>query len=156
MTRSFSPGGVPGPDVAAYYRRRAEGGVGLIITEGIYPPHDPAGFDPRVPRLAGEAALEGWRHITSEVHAAGGHIFAQLWHVGTQLTGGPQPDGIAPVGSSMPLSEVEHVIAAYGEAAANAESRWFQRSRASRAHGYLIDQFFWSAEIIARTNMAAA
>ena len=47
MTRSFSPGGVPGEDVAAYYRRRAEGGVGLIITEGTYPPHPAAGSIPR-------------------------------------------------------------------------------------------------------------
>lgn len=49
MTRSFSPGGIPGTDVARYYRLRAEGGVGLIITEGTYPPHPAAGFDARVP-----------------------------------------------------------------------------------------------------------
>src|SRR5678809_1409128 len=79
MTRSFSPGGIPGEDVAAYYRRRAEGGVGLIITEGTYPPHSAAGFDPRVPRLFGEAALQGWRRVVDQVHAAGGHIFSQLW-----------------------------------------------------------------------------
>ena len=56
MTRSHSPGGVPGADVAAYYRRRAEGGVGLIITEGTYPDHPAAGFDPNVPRFYGEQA----------------------------------------------------------------------------------------------------
>jgi len=101
MTRSHSPEGVPGPDVAAYYRRRAEGGVGLIVTEGIYPPHAAAGFDPKVPHLYGEAALAGWRRVTDEVHAVGGHIFAQLWHVGTQVVGSTVPEGAAPVGASM-------------------------------------------------------
>jgi len=67
MTRSFSPGGVPGEDVAAYYRRRAEGGVGLIITEGTYPPHPSAGFDPKVPHLYGDAALKGWRRVVDQV-----------------------------------------------------------------------------------------
>lgn len=75
MTRSFSPGGIPGEDVAAYYRRRAEGGVGLIVTEGTYPPHPSAGFDPKVPHLYGDAALKGWRNVVDQVHAAGGHIF---------------------------------------------------------------------------------
>src|SRR3954463_1719634 len=95
MTRSFSPNGVPGTDVAAYYRRRAEGGVGLIVTEGVYIPHPSAGFDPRVPQLAGDAALSGWRSVVDGVHAAGGHILSQLWHVGTP-TGrgaGPQKKG---------------------------------------------------------------
>jgi 2,4-dienoyl-CoA reductase-like NADH-dependent reductase (Old Yellow Enzyme family) len=48
MTRAFSPGGVPGPDVAAYYRRRAEHGVGLIVTEGTVIPHPAAPSDPAV------------------------------------------------------------------------------------------------------------
>src|SRR5438876_8679478 len=78
MTRSFSPGGIPGPDVAAYYRRRAEGGVGLIVTEGVYIPHPSAGFDPKVPHLYADAALAGWRQVVDEVHGAGGKIFAQL------------------------------------------------------------------------------
>jgi len=61
MTRSKSPGGVPGPDVAAYYRRRAEGGVGLIVTEGTSIPHGAAVFYPDVPRFYGEDALAGWK-----------------------------------------------------------------------------------------------
>ena len=93
MTRSFSPGGVPGEDVAAYYRRRAEGGVGLIVTEGTYPPHPAAGFDPKVPHLYGQAALNGWRNVVDQVHAVGGHIFSQLWHVGLQVSSGPPPAG---------------------------------------------------------------
>src|ERR1700745_3736687 len=53
MTRSMSPGGVPGENVARYYRRRAEGGVGLIITEGTVIPHPSAGHDENAPRIYG-------------------------------------------------------------------------------------------------------
>ena len=147
MTRSFSPGGVPGADVAAYYRRRAAGGVGLIVSEGIYIPHPAAGFDPNVPHLYGDEALNGWRTVVSAVHEAEGRIFAQLWHVGQQVTG-PQPKpGQSPVGPSMALSEVEAIIAAFGEAAANAQAVGFDGVEIHGAHGYLIDQFLWE-----RTN----
>ena len=69
MTRSHSPGRVPGPDVAAYYRRRAEGGVGLIITEGTYVDHPAAGFDPKRAQFSRAAALQGWRQVAEQVHA---------------------------------------------------------------------------------------
>jgi 2,4-dienoyl-CoA reductase-like NADH-dependent reductase (Old Yellow Enzyme family) len=82
MTRNFSPAGVPGADVAAYYRRRAEGGVGLIVTEGTWIPHPGASNEANVPDFFGAAALEGWRHVVAEVHAAAGVIVPQLWHVG--------------------------------------------------------------------------
>src|SRR5580704_10822520 len=72
MTRSFSPGGIPGADVARYYRQRAEGGVGLIVTEGTYPPQSAAGFDSRVPHFYGEEALAGWSEVLRQVHDAGG------------------------------------------------------------------------------------
>src|SRR5580704_6855755 len=91
MKRSQSPGGVPGADVAAYYRRRAEGGVGLIITEGTYPDHPASGFDPNVPLFYGDQALAGWRRVAEQVHAAGGLIFPQLWHVGMVVSPGLQP-----------------------------------------------------------------
>ena len=76
MTRSFSPDGVPGPDVAAYYRKRAEGGVGLIVTEGTYIAHPSSGFDPRVPHLYGDDALAGWRRVVkkSTAPAAGSFL----------------------------------------------------------------------------------
>src|ERR1017187_10337777 len=127
MTRSFSPGGVPGPDVAAYYRRRAEGGVGLIITEGTYMPYAAAGFDPRVPRLYGDEALAGGRRVVNEGHDAGGKIFPQLWHVG-MVYGPPREspaEGVRPVGPSglkkpgelagepMTQSDIDAVIEAY-------------------------------------------
>jgi len=148
MTRSFSPGGIPGEDVAAYYRRRAEGGVGLIITEGTYPPHPAAGFDPKVPHLYGEAALNGWRRVVDEVHAAGGLIFSQIWHVGLQVSSGPLPlDGQHPVGPSgefaMTQNEIHTAIEAYAQAARSAQEVGFDGVELHGAHGYLIDQFFW-------------
>ncbi|MGY5134392.1 oxidoreductase [Streptomyces nigrescens] len=82
MTREFSPGGVPGADVADYYARRAAGGVGLIITEGTYVQHAAAGTSAAVPRFHGEDALDGWGRVVAAVHAAGGTIMPQLWHVG--------------------------------------------------------------------------
>lgn len=170
MTRSFSPGGVPGEDVAAYYRRRAEGGVGLIVTEGTYPPHGAAGFDPKVPHLYGEAALNGWRHVVDQVHAAGGHIFSQIWHVGMQVSSGPAPlDGRHPVGPSgefaMTQSDIDAAVQAYAQAARSAQEAGFDGVELHGAHGYLIDQFFWEktnqrtdaygGSLVARTRFAA-
>lgn len=61
MTRNFSPKGVPGENVVAYYRRRAEAGVGLIITEGTTVNHPAASGYPNVPAFHGNEALEGWK-----------------------------------------------------------------------------------------------
>lgn len=61
MTRVQSPGGVASPEVAAYYRRRAEGGVGLIITEGTAIDHPAAVSHPDIPNIHGEASLEDGR-----------------------------------------------------------------------------------------------
>jgi 2,4-dienoyl-CoA reductase-like NADH-dependent reductase (Old Yellow Enzyme family) len=170
MTRSFSPGGVPGEDVAAYYRRRAEGGIGLIITEGTYPPGPSAGFDPKVPHLYGEAALNGWRHVVDQVHAAGGHIFSQIWHVGLQVSSGPPPlEGGHPVGPSgefaMTQSDIDAAVQAYAQAARSAQVVGFDGVELHGAHGYLIDQFFWEktnqrtdgygGDLVARTRFAA-
>ncbi|MBZ5676523.1 MAG: NADH:flavin oxidoreductase [Acidobacteriia bacterium] len=169
MTRSFSPGGVPGEGVAAYYRRRAEGGVGLIITEGTYPPHPAAGFDPKVPHLYGEAALKGWRNVVDQVHAAGGYIFSQIWHVGLQVSSGPPPlEGQHPVGPSgefaMTQDDIDAAIHAYAQAARSAQDVGFDGVELHGAHGYLIDQFFWEktnqrtdaygGDLVARTRFA--
>lgn len=99
MTRGFAPGGVPGANVARYYQRRAQGGVGLIITEGVGVPH-PAAIGQsdvdvgEIPVLHGEAALAGWRQVVAAVHAAGGLIAPQLWHQGVMRLdySGPCPD----------------------------------------------------------------
>ncbi len=87
MTRSGSPGGIPSGRMDAYYRRRAEHGVGLIVTEGIGIDHGTAlgtgsMGEGDVPELHGEAALARWREIVAGVHDAGGIIFPQLWHQG--------------------------------------------------------------------------
>src|SRR5579863_2222781 len=79
MTRGKSPRGVPGENVAAYYRRRAEGGVGLILTARNYVGHPGASFYLGVPLFHGEEALAGWRRVLASVHTAGGRIFPQLW-----------------------------------------------------------------------------
>jgi 2,4-dienoyl-CoA reductase-like NADH-dependent reductase (Old Yellow Enzyme family) len=99
MTRNFSPDGVPGEDVAAYYRRRAEADVGLIISEGIGIDH-PAAVgsgsmgEHDIPLLHGEAPVAGWRRVVEQVHDAGGRIMPQLWHMGPiRLKGtGPFPE----------------------------------------------------------------
>ena len=156
MTRSHSPDGVPGENVAAYYRRRAEGGVGLIMTEGTAINHPSAVNDPKVPNFHGEAALAGWAKVAAEVHAVGGHIMPQLWHVGMMRKPGELPNvevmpfgpsGITTTGKKVaePPSEkeIEAVIAAYGEAAGNAKRLGFDGIELHGAHGYLIDQFFW-------------
>jgi 2,4-dienoyl-CoA reductase-like NADH-dependent reductase (Old Yellow Enzyme family) len=71
MTRAKCPRGVPGRDVAAYYRRRAENGVGLIITGGTTVEHRGASEDPNTPCFHGAEALAGWKHVLNEVCAAG-------------------------------------------------------------------------------------
>lgn len=156
MTRCFSPGGVPGPEVAAYYRRRAEGGTGLIITEGTAI-NDPAsvGHD-AVPSFYGDRALAGWRKVCDEVHAGGGRIFPQLWHVGSarraELTSKPGIPAVSPSGLFAPgqpngevlgSRQIQRIVAAYGEAAADAQRLGFDGIELHFAHGYLADQFFW-------------
>lgn len=154
MTRSKSPGGVPGPEVATYYRRRAEGGVGLIVTEGTYVPHRGAGFDPDVPHFYGEESLTGWKRVLEEVHRAGGKIFPQLWHVGlvpaadgTFAPGAMGPSGIAKaderVTEPMTQRDIDNIVRAFGEAARSAERLGFDGVEIHGAHGYLLDQFFW-------------
>jgi 2,4-dienoyl-CoA reductase-like NADH-dependent reductase (Old Yellow Enzyme family) len=99
MTRSFSPGNVPDATVAEYYRKRAAGGTGLIVTEGVGIDQpaalgDGSGTASHIPLLHGDAVLAGWRAVVDGVHAAGGRIFPQLWHQGVfRIDGtGPFPD----------------------------------------------------------------
>ena len=155
MTRNFSPGGVPGPDVAAYYRRRAEGGVGLILTEGTAPNHPQAKNMPHVPQMYGDEALAGWARVTEGVHAAGGRIFSQLWHVGAvqgqsepKLPVSPlSPSGLlkagVKIGEPMTQADIDAVIEGFAQAAANAQRVGFDGIEIHGAHGYIIDEFFW-------------
>ena len=183
MTRAFAPGGAPGPNVAEYYRRRAEGGVGLIITEGTWVGHPSASNDPNVPKFYGQEALAGWREVCRQVHDAGAKIVPQLWHVGlaaksevaeiyaesdvdeTERLG---PSGLVRAGveggRSMIASEIEAIIKAYADAASDAAALGFDGVEIHGAHGYLVDQFFWhetnarsddfGGDIAARTRFA--
>lgn len=92
MTRSCSPGGIPGADVARYYTRRAEGGTGLVVTEGVAIDHPAAVDNADVPHMYGQDALRGWRAVVDSVHAAGGKIIPQLWHVGPLWGAMSHPD----------------------------------------------------------------
>jgi len=178
MTRSFSPGGIPGPDVAAYYKRRAENGVGLIVTEGTLIDHPAASGDPNVPNFHGEKALEGWAKVVSGVHEAGGKIVPQLWHVGMTRENGslPHPEALSigpsglnlqgeKVNEPMTKTEIESIVAAFASAAADAKRIGFDGIELHGAHGYLIDQFLWEqtnrredeygGDLVSRTKFAA-
>lgn len=177
MTRRFSPGGIPGPDVAAYYRRRAEGGVGLILTEGVAIDHPSAVYDPAIPFFYGQEALSAWTGILADAHRQGTLLMPQLWHTGgfRRLGNSPYPD-VPPVTPSglydpdtvvgAPMTEVQiaDIIAAYGRSAAHAHRLGFDGVEIHGAHGYLIDSFFWDAvnrrtdryngDLVARTRFA--
>lgn len=162
MTRNLSPGNVPGADVAAYYRRRAEGGTGLIITEGTCVVHPAASAYENVPFFHGEAALAGWRRVVDEVHAAGGLIAPQLWHTGAMRGIGapgkvidpwPEVPAHTPSGLLMPgrehghamtQTDIDAVVEAFAQGAADAQRLGFDAVEIHGAHGYLIDQFFWA------------
>lgn len=161
MTRAFSPGGIPGGEVASYYHRRAMGGVGLIITEGTWIPDNAASNDPNVPDFFGEAALDGWARVVKQVQSAGACIVPQLWHTGISVKPAVEaiyadrpdlgeqigPSGLLrkdePVGQPMSVERIDAVIRAYAEAASNAFRLGCDGVELHAAHGYLIDQFFW-------------
>ncbi|MBV7696755.1 NADH:flavin oxidoreductase [Streptomyces sp. TRM70350] len=179
MTRKFSPGGIPGADVASYYSRRAGAGVGLIVTEGTYVGHQSAGESDDIPRFHGSEQLAGWAKVAEEVHAAGGKIVPQLWHIGMVRRQGAPPfpdapalgpsglrlDGTEGTGKAMTRQDLDDVVAAFAEAAAAAERIGFDGVELHGAHGYLIDQFLWAGtnrrtdayggDPVARTRFAA-
>ncbi|MDI9899343.1 12-oxophytodienoate reductase [Rhodococcus sp. IEGM 1409] len=169
MTRTYSIEGVPGRDVADYYRRRAEGGTGLIVTEGVAIDHETAVDHADVPNLHDPAAQAGWRKVVDDVHAAGGKIVPQLWHVGplwgamTQMDPSLKP--MRPSGEWGPLGvtsysaayveraqasteamteqDIQDVIDAYVRSAKHAVELGFDGIAIHGGHGYLLDSFFW-------------
>jgi 2,4-dienoyl-CoA reductase-like NADH-dependent reductase (Old Yellow Enzyme family) len=156
MTRLHAPNGIPSVDVPAYYARRAAGGVGLIITEGVAPPHAVAHCAGGVPFFYG-AALERWSEVVHQVHSHGSKIFVQLWHAGlaraASTTHNPEeasigPSGMVPGGTSgraMTDEDIADVIGAFADAAQSAQRVGFDGVNIHGAHGYLLDQFFWDA-----------
>jgi 2,4-dienoyl-CoA reductase-like NADH-dependent reductase (Old Yellow Enzyme family) len=156
MTRTFCPGGVPHAGVVEYYRRRAAANVGLIITEGTTVDHKAANGYPNVPRFHGEDALAGWQQVVDAVHAEGGRIVPQLWHVGMVRRLGCEPDASVPgygpsektkdgqvLVQGMSEADIREVIDAFAQAARNAKAIGMDGVEIHGAHGYLIDQFFW-------------
>jgi N-ethylmaleimide reductase len=161
MTRSRAgEGNVPTPMMAEYYTQRA--GAGLIITEGSQVSPQGQGY-PDTPGIYTDAQVEGWRRITDAVHAKGGRIFLQLWHVGRISHPSLQPDGALPVAPSaigapgelftgkgmkpfvtpraLETDEIAGVVAQFGDAARRAYVAGFDGVELHGANGYLIDQF---------------
>ena len=167
MTRAMAPEHRVTADMVNYYAARAQGGVGLIITEGTYvnATAGQAGDDGvslrHIPNFYGDEALAAWRPVVAAVHAAGAKIFPQLWHVGSVRQQGlvPNPDqaGLAPsavvhpiaakqqAGVAMTQADIDSVIDDFATAALAAQRLGFDGIELHAAHGYLLDQFFWSA-----------
>ncbi len=161
MTRNKSPGNIPGQDVVDYYRRRAAGGTGLIITEGTTVGHPAASGYPDVPAFDGELPMQGWKRVVEAVHAEGGRIMPQLWHVGTIRRPGKCGDdspvpGYGPSAVPHPVyrkspephamseADIAEAIESFARAAGNAQKAGFDGVEIHGAHAYLIDQVFWS------------
>ncbi|BBC71781.1 12-oxophytodienoate reductase [Altererythrobacter sp. B11] len=155
MTRNMAPDGVPGAANAAYYQRRAEHGVGLILSEGTVVDRPASRNLPNIPFFHGDAALAGWQGVIEAVHAAGGRMGPQIWHTGGART--PEgyepgqidtPSGLNgpddPRGEPMSEEAIADTVAAFASSAAAAKELGFDTLELHGAHGYLIDQFFWS------------
>ncbi len=155
MTRSLSPNNIPTKEMLHYYKRRATGGTGLIITEGTFINHPVANGYDDVPAFYGEA-LKMWGEIVTQVHSSGAKIMPQIWHTGTMRMPGTSPnpellsmgpmdvfDGETQTAKAMNQQDIDDVIQAFTQAALNAKELGFDGVEVHGAHGYLIDQFLW-------------
>jgi N-ethylmaleimide reductase len=161
MTRNRAgPGDAPTPLNATYYAQRAS--AGLIVAEASQVSPQGLGY-PHTPGIYSAAQITGWKLVTDAVHAAGGRIFLQLWHVGRISHPSLQPDSalpvapsaIAPAGQAWTLdgmkpyvtpraletTEIPGLVGQYRQAAANAKAAGFDGVEVHAAHGYLLDQF---------------
>ncbi|SMF09672.1 N-ethylmaleimide reductase [Tistlia consotensis] len=158
--RALPEGDVPHALNARYYAQRAS--AGLIVTEATQISPEGKGYA-WTPGIYSEAQVEGWRLVTDAVHAKGGRIFAQLWHVGRVSHVSLQPNGRAPVAPSaitartrtfdgksfvetsapraLETDEIPRIVADYRKAAENARAAGFDGIELHGANGYLIDQF---------------
>ena len=167
LTRNRAPGAQPTALMTTYYAQRAS--AGLIVTEATAISHQGQGYAD-VPGLWSEAQVAGWKQVTDAVHAAGGKIVVQLWHVGRVSHHELQPDGQAPVAPSaiaaktktflirdgvgafvdtstpraLDLAELPGIVADYRRAARNAIAAGFDGVEVHGANGYLLDQFLRS------------
>lgn len=161
LTRSrASADGVVGDLQATYYAQRAS--AGLIIAEATNISLQGRGYA-WTPGLWTDAQVKGWRKVTDAVHAAGGKIVSQLWHVGRVSHTSLQPDGQAPVAPSaiqgggdsftfegmqrlsvpraLETDEIPGIIADYVHAAENAKRAGFDGIEVHSANNYLLEQF---------------
>ena len=165
LTRNRSPGAVPGPHAVEYYRQRA--GAGLVITEGTAISPQGQGYAD-VPGLYAPEQLQAWKRVTEAVHARGGCIVTQIWHVGRVSHTDLQPGGQAPVGPSaltaktktvlirdgvpafvetsppraLGIDEIPGIVADFRRAAVAAvKGAGFDGVEIHAANGYLLDQF---------------
>ena len=165
--RAARPSLAPRPLNAEYYAQRTTQG-GLIIAEAS--PVMATGFgNPGVPGIYSDEQVKGWREVVDAVHAKGGVIFLQLWHVGRVSHSSLQPGGALPVAPSavaispefkamtadgkvvpyetpraLETDEIPGVVAAYQQAARNAKAAGFDGVEVHGANGYLIEQFLQS------------
>ena len=160
LTRNRAVEGlVPNPLAVEYYRQRA--GAGLIISEATQVSAQAQGYQD-TPGLYTADQIAGWKPVTEAVHAAGGKIFVQLWHVGrvshSDLLGGKAPVGPSALRAetktyvngafaevseprALELDEIPGIIADFRQAAANAIAAGFDGVEIHGANGYLLDQF---------------
>lgn len=153
-------GHVPNELNAEYYGQRAS--AGLIISEATSVSPHGYGY-PNTPGIHSDAQVEGWKKVTERVHALGGRMLLQLWHVGRISHPSFQPDGEQPVAPSavaprgkiftgtamedyplpraLGLSEIPGIIAEYAAGAENAKKAGFDGVEIHNANGYLLDQF---------------
>lgn len=171
LTRNRAPGAMPTALMATYYGQRAhpQNGAGLIVSEATAISHQAQGYSD-VPGIWSDEQVQAWKPITDAVHAAGGKIVMQLWHVGRVSHVDLQPGGQAPVApsaiiaktktvlikdgvpafvdTSMPraltLEELPGIINDYRRAARNAIAAGFDGIEVHGANGYLLDQFLRS------------
>ncbi|MGY9048653.1 12-oxophytodienoate reductase [Puniceibacterium antarcticum] len=155
MTRSMAPEGIPGQPQVDYYKRRAAADVGLILTEGTVIDRPASRNMSGIPFFHGDKAMAGWKNVADAVHAAGGKIAPQIWHTGSTRGGKWEPEaevespsGLVgpgePRGHAMTEEDIADTIAAFASSAKLAKDAGFDAVEVHGAHGYLIDQFFWS------------
>jgi 2,4-dienoyl-CoA reductase-like NADH-dependent reductase (Old Yellow Enzyme family) len=157
--RSTGPGRVPNAMMRDYYAQRAS--AGLILSEATSVAPAGVGY-PHTPGVWSDEQVEGWLNVVEGVHAAGGRIFLQLWHVG-RISDPSYHDGALPVAPSaiapkgnvslvrpqrpyvapraLKTEELADVVEAYRHGAQNAKKAGFDGVEVHGANGYLLDQF---------------
>jgi 2,4-dienoyl-CoA reductase-like NADH-dependent reductase (Old Yellow Enzyme family) len=155
MTRGFAQNGYVGTPHADYYGKRAQGGVGLLITEGVVINRPASRNEPHVPQFFGPA-LGGWRDVVHTVHHHNAAIAPQIWHTGSTRSSSmawepdvpvESPSGLIgpndPRGHAMSEEDIADTVAAFAQAARDSRDLGFDCVEVHGAHGYLVDQFFW-------------